>query len=618
MVGDPDALEGLRGRLKKFRSRVKAGDSAVGDGLDALLEDIEDLGNRLTDDAEIAALGELLDEADKFKASLPQAATHGKQGTTSAARGATGASGPKSAAGGARLELPELDQWLEQRATTKPLVQRLRQLYDEHNSYPDRPEFDHTSTPPPEILEWRDNLDKLVVEICTTEVLLALEAGGGTKAVDSEKLLDVLTEQRIQVLKPVFEELARSDARLGELWKKREEAARQMRGQSERADGVAPEAGGAQNAANLAWQKATAAMAGAFIEHERFEEIARSHSLQKEMLELRDALRTSVAGLAQPVIQEGINRIRGMSSRPGSASLENWTPHRPRLQTPLKSEVEGSIGTLIFDKLMGTDKSDTLRGRYPIDELPLLRDLNPTIPPEQRDGHSSIRTPQEHGALAAQSASPNTTRVLLLIGLVALFGAAAIGFLVLRGDSGSGSTGADNNRLSAGGQPQTTDGQDPPIDGPPSDVSTAEDFIASNTGNAAAAGLTAFSNQPDEALDCVAHQMVSAAAPEQLDVALTTADYRAWPPALVELYAAALGECAPLRPFYQARFGAFEFRRDSCVTDMTDYVLNTYSWSVFIAEGILDSDPVLRQQRQAIFDQFVNQGYAATECFAAG
>lgn len=147
----------------------------------------------------------------------------------------------------------------------------------------------------------------------------------------------------------------------------------------------------------------------------------------------------------------------------------------------------------------------------------------------------------------------------------------------------------------------------------------ADDYIDSLLADATGSGIGEYTPDVPLALDCIGGSLTD---PERGGTAedlhtLVTVEYRQWPDAVVELYAAALEDCIRLEPYYMEKFSAFDYTRDGCPADMTAYVLETYSWAEFIRGGILDTDPAVRNALQLMFDGFVNNGYGINECFQA-
>lgn len=140
-------------------------------------------------------------------------------------------------------------------------------------------------------------------------------------------------------------------------------------------------------------------------------------------------------------------------------------------------------------------------------------------------------------------------------------------------------------------------------------------FADSPTGVAATDGLAGFVPEPAAAVQCIAARLGGQLSTVDEYRAITSSDYTTWTPHVTDSYASVLEACVKLRPFYLDQFAQFDFQRSTCPTEMTDYVLTSYSWKVFITEGMLDTNPILRDESRAAFNRFVNDGYESIDCF---
>ncbi len=223
----------------------------------------------------------------------------------------------------------------------------------------------------------------------------------------------------------------------------------------------------------------------------------------------------------------------------------------------------------------------------------------------------------------------------LAIGLLAAAGiiaAVVIGAMVLTGGDGGDESAAPPSSIaqqqadSAASESAPTDAPTQPggSDGGSSGGSSGEvgasgaDQVPlgdSETGAAIRRLAPNYGADGDGAVECMEQNTVGGFTDEELAIIRENPNAATWPPGLPEKFAAVLEECIPLEPFYLAQFGSFTFEDPACPRIMTDLVLDSWSWAIFIRKGILDADESIKLEAE--FDAFVSNGYAANKCFAA-
>lgn len=201
-----------------------------------------------------------------------------------------------------------------------------------------------------------------------------------------------------------------------------------------------------------------------------------------------------------------------------------------------------------------------------------------------------------------------------LVAAAAIVGAAVVGFLVFGGGEGPNDPAAapaPNTQSENQDNDSTNEDSDPPTE--------SESATAGFTESAAAQVVKEiapnYGVDGDAAVNCMEQNVVGGFTEEELAIIHDDPTATSWPPGLAEKYAAVLEECIPLEPWYLDAFSRYSWVDAGCIQTMTDWVLARYDWVKFIQDGVMGNQQQ-REQLQAEFDAYVNQGYEAKKCYS--